>query len=248
MSGPELPDAVERIAALRRHTPARVLAGRSGTSYRTATLLDLRRDHAAAVDAVRAELDPARDLGGEFVARWGLREVATLARDRIEYLARPDLGRRFGPEATSVLAGLPRRVDFLVALGDGLSASAVAAQVPALLPRLAEGAARLGWTSAPPFFIHRCRVGILNEIGDLLDPAVAVLLIGERPGLATADSLSAYMAYRPRPGQTDADRNLISNIHACGTPPAEAAGRILGLAARIRTLGRSGVSVKEDAG
>src|SRR5262249_22966525 len=98
-----------------------------------------------------------------------------------------------------------------------------------------------------PFVVRHGRVGVLNDIGECLDPAVAVLLIGERPGLATAESLSAYLAYRPRSGQTDADRNLISNIHDRGTPPAEAAGRIARLAEAMMRMGRGGVTVKEPA-
>ncbi len=118
--------------------------------------------------------------------------------------------------------------------------------MPELLPRLAEGAARLGWSFGRPFFIRRCRVGAINDVGDLLGASVVVLLIGERPGLATVDSLSAYLAYRPRAGQNDADRNLISNIHARGTPPALAAGRILRLAARMMERRLGGVSIKEE--
>jgi ethanolamine ammonia-lyase small subunit len=94
--------------------------------------------------------------------------------------------------------------------------------------------------------IRYCRVGVLNDLGELLDPEVVVLLIGERPGLATADSLSAYMAYRPRAGHTDAERNLISNIHVRGVAPATAAVRIIRLAARLRQLQLSGVAVKEE--
>jgi ethanolamine ammonia-lyase small subunit len=240
-------DPLSLIAAARERTPARVLMGRAGASYRTATQLDLRCDHAAAVDAVRAELDLHRDLGAEFVARWGLVEVQSQAREKAEYLARPDLGRRFAPEAAAGLRDCPPGADLQVAIGDGLSAAAVAAQVPQLLPLLIEGAASRGWTCGRPFFIRYCRVGILNEIGELLNPAVAVLLIGERPGLATADSLSAYLAYRPRPGHTDAQRNLISNIHTRGTTPAEAAARVLRRASELMRLGRSGVSVKEGA-
>jgi ethanolamine ammonia-lyase small subunit len=122
----------------------------------------------------------------------------------------------------------------------------VAAQVPALLPLLDDEARRRGWSFGRPFFVRRCRVGVLNDVGELLDPAVVVLLIGERPGLATAESLSAYLAYRPRPGDTDARRNLISNIHARGVGPAEAAARIAALADRMRRLETSGVTVKEE--
>jgi ethanolamine ammonia-lyase small subunit len=238
----DLAALVDRVRAL---TPARVLAGRVGTSYRTETQLALREDHAAAVDAVHAEIDLARDLGPEFVGRWGLFEVRTCARSRAEYLLRPDLGRRLDAEAVEALRECPTGVDLQVAVGDGLSATAVVAQVPALLPRLAEGAGRLGLGFGRPFFIRNCRVGVINDVGRLLDPAVVILLIGERPGLSTSESLSAYLAYRPRPGQTDAHRNLVSNIHARGTPPPEAADRVLRLALQMIRLRDSGVGVKE---
>jgi ethanolamine ammonia-lyase small subunit len=224
-----------------------VLAGRAGASYRTATQLELRRDHAAAVDAVRAELDLRRDLGDAFLDRWGLLEVTTQARDKAEYLARPDLGRRFAPSASETLNGIPTGADLQVAIGDGLSAAAVVAQVSSVLPLLADGAASRGWRFGRPFFIRHCRVAILNEIGARLDPLVVVLLIGERPGLATAESLSAYMAFRPRPGHTDAQRNLISNIHSRGTTPAEAAPRILELASLMMQVRQSGIAIKERA-
>jgi ethanolamine ammonia-lyase small subunit len=234
------------IAAARARTPARVLVGRVGSSYRTETLLALREDHASAVDAVHAEIDLERDLGKAFVERWGLFEVSTLAKDKAEYLLRPDLGRRLDGRAIEALGCCPTGCDLQVAIGDGLSAAAVVAQVPDLLPILAKGASRLGWSFGRPFFIRGCRVGALNDLGDRLAPTVAVLLIGERPGLATADSLSAYLAYRPAAGQNDAHRNLISNIHARGTPPAEAANRILRLAAQMRERCLGGVAVKEE--
>ena len=118
--------------------------------------------------------------------------------------------------------------------------------MPALLPLLFEGAQSRGWKMGQPFAIRYCRVGILNEIGELLDPRIAVLLIGERPGLATAESLSAYMAHRPRPGHSDSDRNLISNIHARGVATGDAAARILNLAAQMIAAGASGYTVKES--
>jgi ethanolamine ammonia-lyase small subunit len=234
------------IAEARARTPARVLVGRVGSSYRTETLLALREDHAAAIDAVHAEIDLERDLGREFVERWGLFEVTTLARGKAEYLLRPDLGRRLDGRSLEALDRCPSGCDLQVAIGDGLSSAAVVAQVPELLPRLAEGAATLGWSFGRPFFIRSCRVGVLNDIGDRLGPSVVVLLIGERPGLATAESLSAYLAYRPAAGQNDAHRNLISNIHARGTSPREAAGRILRLAALMRARRLGGVAIKEE--
>src|SRR5206468_189190 len=123
--------------------------------------------------------------------------------------------------------------------------AAVTVQVPALLPLLEQEAQQHGWRWGRPFVVRHCRVGVLNDVGELLDPAVVVLLIGERPGLATAESLSAYLAYRPRSGHTDAQRNLISNIHARGVTPAAAAPRIAALAERMQRLRASGVAVKE---
>jgi ethanolamine ammonia-lyase small subunit len=234
------------LDVIREQTPARILVGRAGSSYRTGTLLDLRRDHAAALDAVRIELDMVRDLGQDLVDRFGLFEVATRARSKDEYLMRPDLGRCLLDSAAKALeARCERGADLQVAIGDGLSAAAVAAQVPALLFRLAAGAESRRWTFGRPFVIRYCRVGVLNEIGDHLDPSVVVLLIGERPGLATAESLSAYMAYRPRSGHTDAQRSLVSNIHARGLSPDEAAARIFDLAALMRQRAVSGVALTE---
>jgi ethanolamine ammonia-lyase small subunit len=235
------------IAEARSRTPARVLVGRAGSSYRTETLLAMLEDHASAVDAVHAEVDLVRDLGAEFVERWGLFEVSTLAKDRAEYLLRPDLGRRFDDRAVEAIGrDCPSGCDLQVAIGDGLSSAAIVAQVPGLLPMLAEGANRLGWSFGRPFFVRNCRVGVLNEIGDRLGPRVAVLLIGERPGLSTSESLSAYLAHRPRAGQDDSDRNLISNIHARGTSIPEAANRILRLAGSMRERQLGGVAIKED--
>jgi ethanolamine ammonia-lyase small subunit len=241
---PPLPALIE---AVRARTPARIFVGRSGSAYRTPTQLALRADHAAARDAVWAEVDLLRDLGADLVAQPGLFEVATRAVTKEQYLLRPDLGRQLDDAARQTLAEkCPAGIDLQVFIGDGLSAAAVAAQVPALLPLLLDRAAAAGWTLGRPFFVRHCRVGVLNDVGDLLAPAVAVLLIGERPGLATAESLSAYMAHAPRRGDTDARRNLISNIHARGVGIAEAAHRILALAQRMRQQGASGVAVKEE--
>jgi ethanolamine ammonia-lyase small subunit len=251
MAAPEglpVPRATPEVikSALAR-TPARLLLGRAGTSYCTATQLQLRQDHAAALDAVHAELDLERDLGPELVARWGLFSVATAATTKAEYLMRPDLGRRLSPAAREEISRrCPKGMDFQIVIGDGLSATAVAKQVPGLLPLLVEAARVQGWSLGQTFVIRHCRVGVMNDVGELLDPAVVVLLIGERPGLATAESLSAYLAYRPRPGDTDARRNLISNIHARGVPWPEAAARVVALAAQMHAARTSGVDIKES--
>jgi ethanolamine ammonia-lyase small subunit len=240
-------DLSDAVRAIRARTPARILVGRAGPAYRTATQLELRQDHAAAVDAVHAELDLRRDFGQAFIERWRLFEVLTCASTKAEYLLRPDLGRRLGETARSeVLRHGLVGTDLQVVIGDGLSAAAVAAQTPRLLPLLEEQTRARGWSFGRPFAIRYCRVGVLNEIGELLQPAVVVLLIGERPGLATAESLSAYLAYRACPGHSDAQRNLISNIHARGVTPESASLRILNLAAKMRQCQASGVAVKED--
>jgi ethanolamine ammonia-lyase small subunit len=221
----------QRLGKIRERTPARLLKGRCGASYRTESQLELREAHAAALDAVRDELDTRAMLGEEFCRRWKLFEVSTQATSKAEYLLRPDKGRRLSSEAQALIPQRCRAgADLQVAIGDGLSVAAVAAQVPMALPLVMDGARVRGMTLGQPFVIRHCRVGVLNDIGDLLSPEVTVLLIGERPGLATADSLSAYIAYRARSGHTDADRNLVSNIHARGTGSAQAAERILDLA------------------
>jgi ethanolamine ammonia-lyase small subunit len=238
---------VTTLAEVRDRTPARILTGRAGAAYRTATWLELRQDHAMARDAVCTELDLDRDLGTRFLAEWAIFEVATLAHAKQEFLLRPELGRSLSDSARVELAHrCSSGADIQVAIADGLSAVAVRAQVPTLLPLIAAETCRRGWRFGQPFFIRHGRVGILNEIGEILDPTVAVLLIGERPGLATAESLSAYMAYRPRVGHDDARRNLVSNIHARGVSPEQAAQRICQLAAQMIRFETSGVTVKEE--
>jgi ethanolamine ammonia-lyase small subunit len=231
----------ELARAVRERTPARIFAGRAGSSYRTGAQLDLREDHAAAADAVHDELDLTAALGGKFCESHKLFEVATLAASKAEFLLRPDLGRRLSEEACATIKERCRpNVDLQIAIGDGLSVAAISAQVPQLLPLLLHNAFRREWHLGQPFVIRHCRVGVLNDIGELLSPRVTLLLIGERPGLATAESLSAYLAFRPNLSHTDADRNLISNIHARGTPPSVAAGRILDLAAAMMSHQISG--------
>jgi ethanolamine ammonia-lyase small subunit len=240
-------DWSKAIQAIRARTPARILVGRSGLAYPTATQLELRQDHAAALDAVHAELNLERDFGREFIERRQLIEVRSQARDKIEYLMRPDLGRRFDEASRhEIIRRCPPKADLQVVIGDGLSAAAVATQIPGLLPPLEQEAKKQGWNFGQTFVIRYCRVGILNDIGEILAPEVVVLLIGERPGLATAVSLSAYLAYRPRATHTDAQRNLISNIHERGVPPETAAKRIVSLAIEMRRMQASGVLVKED--
>jgi len=240
-------DFPEALRKIRERTPARILVGRSGAAYRTATQMELREAHAAARDSVRAELDLDSAFGAAFLKEWDLFEICTEACSKEEYLLQPDQGRRLnGASREKLAARCPRDRDLQIAIGDGLSVTAISVQVPSLLPLLREGARARGWTFGNPFVIRYCRVGVLNEIGELLAPKVAVLLIGERPGLATAESLSAYMAYQPGMAHTDANRNLISNIHSRGLKPQAAADRILNLAAQMITLRMSGFRVREQ--
>lgn len=250
---PGWPMLIEKIRA---RTPARVLVERAGAAYRTETQLELREAHAAARDAVRTELDLERDLGEELVRKWKLFAVSTMAASKDEYLLRPDLGRQLSPEGRKLLlercssqqgnvelAGDP---DLQIVIGDGLSVTAVQRQVPPLLPLLAEKAQARSWRMGQTFAVRYCRVGVMNAVGELLRPQVVVLLIGERPGLATAESLSAYMAFRPASGHNDANRNLISNIHGRGVPTEAAAARIAELAAQMMQRKISGVELKEE--
>jgi ethanolamine ammonia-lyase small subunit len=241
-------DLSDQLQKIRARTPARILSGRAGAAYRTKVQLELREAHAAARDAVREELNLLHAFGEEFVRQWNLLEAHTRATGKDEYLLRPDLGRSFDENSRlRIQEACARGCDLQIVIGDGLSVPAVSRQVPPLLPLLFEGAQSSGWKIGRTIVVRYCRVGILNEIGELIAPRVVVLLIGERPGLATAESLSAYMAYRPRAGHSDSDRNLISNIHARGVNSRDAATRILNLAAQLMAAGASGYTIKETS-
>lgn len=236
----------EIVRKIRERTPARIFVER-GAAYSTKMSLELRGAHASAVDAVWTELDLRRDFPPEFVAQWKLFQVSSRAESKLQFLLRPDLGRVLGDGAKSlILKHCPKDPDIQIVVGDGLSSAAVSAQVPLLFQLLRQQFQNRGWSTGQAFLVRYSRVGIMNAIGDLLSPRVIVLLIGERPGLATAESLSAYMAYSPRAGHTDADRNLISNIHARGVRTEDAANRITNLALRMMTFERSGTAVKEE--
>ena len=234
------------LAAIRARTPARLMLARQGGSFTTRVQVGLRQDHAAAMDAVWRDVTPQSDWGKAFCTQWQIVETTSAAATKEEYLRRPDLGRIFSAAAAAdVAAGCPSGADLQIVVGDGLSASAAVRQVPILLPLVAALAQAQGWSLGRPIFVRSCRVGILNAVGELLKPRVVVLLIGERPGLQTAESLSAYLAFRPTTGHTDAHRNVISNIHAAGTSPARAAERIVALAAEMMRCASSGPAIKE---
>jgi ethanolamine ammonia-lyase small subunit len=239
-------DWPELVRRIRARTPARIFV-KHGGSYSTGMQLELRNARASAVDAVWTEFELHSDLPADFVSRWKLFEVSTQAETKSQFLLRPDLGRRLNPSGEStLLERCAKAADLQVVIGDGLSGAALSEQVPRLLPPVIQRAQANGWSVGTSFVVKHCRVGVMNHVGELLSPRVIVLLIGERPGLATSTSLSAYMAYRPRSGQTDADRNLISNIQIHGVAPENAADRIIALAAQMMTIEKSGTSLKED--
>ena len=236
----------EIVSKIRARTPARIFVDR-GPAYSTQMELELRSAHASAVDAVWTEFDLHRNFPPDFVAQWNLFQVSSQVESKSQFLLRPDLGRNLSEVGKDLIRQrCPRKPDLQIVIGDGLSGAALSSQVPALFPRLQQKARAQGWSIGQSFAVRYCRVGIMNDIGNLLSPRVLVLLIGERPGLATAESLSAYMAYSPRSGHTDADRNLISNIHARGVRIEDAADRISNLASRMMLLKLSGTTIKEE--
>ncbi len=234
------PAQADPWAAARRFTPARIGLGQTGASLPTGALLALRLAHARARDAVHDRLDAAR-LGAEVVT------VASAAEDRQAYLLRPDLGRRLAPAAAAALAARRGAFDLAPVIADGLSARAVQAHaVPVLTAVLAALSAR-GWSAAPLVAVQQGRVAIGDAVATALGATAALVLIGERPGLSAADSMGAYVTWRPGPATTDADRNCVSNIRPEGLSYADAARRIVFLLTEMRACGFSGVRLKADA-
>ncbi|MEP7358568.1 MAG: ethanolamine ammonia-lyase subunit EutC [Anaerolineales bacterium] len=244
---PGIPNArdPDALRALMAATSARIGVGRAGPRYRTGALLLFQADHAITQDALYRDVDP------KLLDELGLFTVQTnVTGGKQEYLLRPDLGRQISPEGRqAILERCAPAPQIQIVVGDGLSAAAVEANVREMLPILRQGAQAAGLTLGTPFFIKYCRVGVLNDIGDLLHPEVAILLIGERPGLGRADSLSAYMAYRPKPGDSDADRDVICNIfNGGGTNPLEAAAFAMQTAQKMMRFKASGIKLKNAAG
>ncbi len=223
---------------LRRFTSARVGLGRVGHALPTAAHLDFQEAHAQARDAVWSALDvPALQA-----VLPGARVVASAAPDRRSYLLRPDLGRRLA-EGTVLEA---RPGCFAIVVADGLCASGVQAQAAPLLAALAPGLERAGWAVAPPVIATQARVAIGDDIGQALGAAMVAVLIGERPGLSSLDSMGIYLTHAPRTGRNDAERNCISNIRPGGISPADAAAKLLWLVAAARRLGLTGVGLKDE--
>lgn len=228
---------------LRRFTAARVGLGRAGNSIPASEVLDFALAHARARDAVHFPLDVAGLLRDCQSARWTVFDVESAARDRAEYLRRPDLGRRLGDASKLKLEALGGTFDVAFAIVDGLSALAVhhhaLAVLGELMPLLGEK-----WQVAPLTLVRLGRVAVGDEIGHLLGAALSVVLIGERPGLSSPDSLGIYLTWNPRPGRLDSERNCISNIHGGGLSARDAARLLAVLMTESRARQLSGVNLK----
>lgn len=237
--------------SLRELTAARIALGRAGGSLPTRELLAFSQAHAQARDAVHAPFDEDRLATELQPLGLDILRLATDATNRTEYLRRPDLGRRLDTASRESLQQIPHPedgFDLAVILSDGLSAPAVIAQAPELLAGLLPRLTTEGWRVAPLAIVRHGRVAVSDEVGELLNARIALILLGERPGLGTADSLGAYFVHYPRPGRTDAERNCVSNIRPAGLPIAPAADTLHYLLTAARTKRLSGVHLKDDRG
>ena len=233
---------------LRRHTAARIALGRSGGSLPTYAQLGFVLDHALARDAVHAPFD-ADALAAELSALHPSPLVlGSAARDRLTYLQRPDLGRKLSDHAVVRLSAHDAKSspDLVIIISDGLSALAAHRQAGPLLGALLPRLRTAGFALAPLCIVKHGRVALMDEIGSLLHAQLALMLIGERPGLGTPDSLGAYLVFAPQADRTNADRNCVSNIRTAGLPPAAAAEKIAALLIAARALKLSGVALKES--
>ncbi len=223
-----------------RVTPARLGLGRAGPRYRTGPWLLFQADAAVTQDTLW------RDVNDDLLRQQGLFKVQTcITGGKQEYLLRPDLGRKLNDDARrTILEKCVRQPCVQVCVGDGLSAQAIEANLASLLPVIRQGCQAAGLSLGTPFFIQHCRVGVMNDIGDLLQPEVLMLVIGERPGLGRAESMSVYMGYRPQPGHTDAERDVICNIFNGGTNPLEAGAYAVQLAQKMIQYRAAGVRLK----
>jgi ethanolamine ammonia-lyase small subunit len=234
--------------SLRNYTPARIAIGRAGGSLPTEEVLDFAWAHAEARDAVKAELDIEKLATS--IEKFGVKclRLESAAPDRDTYIRRPDLGRRLSDSSRELLAGLnpPATSDVALVVADGLSAVAAQEQAVKVLEKLLPMLAASRITVAPICVVKNARVAIEDEIGALLKATAAVILLGERPGLGTADSLGAYLIYQPNQGKTDADRNCVSNIREAGLPPPAAAETIYYLLSESLRRKISGVMLKDE--
>ena len=234
------PHDARAFLALKQKTPARIGLGRAGTRYKTETLLRFRADHAAAQDSVFSLVDES------FYKNNGLVFVKTECRSKDEYLTRPDLGRRFDAENQEIIKKTCAGQRVLLLIGDGLSSAAIEANALDCAASIRQGLKANGIEVGPSLFIQFCRVGAGDHIGDLTDCEVICLLVGERPGLVTNESMSAYLTYRPHTGIAESCRTVVSNIHRQGVSAVEAGAHIASLIGRILAQKASGIGLRED--
>jgi ethanolamine ammonia-lyase small subunit len=236
----------DRLAkSLAVHTPARVSLDRVGVSLATREVLDFQLAHAQARDAVNAVLDVGSLLEGLRQRNLPAQMLRSAAHDRAVYLRNPGLGRTLSPESAAQLHAQPCDVVFVVA--DGLSAVAVDRHALPLLDAVLRVLSTTEWSVAPICIVEQARVAIGDDIGALLQANISVVLIGERPGLSSPDSLGAYITWQPRPGRTDAERNCVSNIRPEGLGYGAAAHRLASYLQAARTQKQTGIALKDSS-
>lgn len=224
------------VKRMKETTSARICIGSSGCRLNTYDYIKFRTDHAAAIDSIKYEVDD------EFLSEFGMKQYKTKCADLDEYLTRPDLGRQFDEETKKMIKEESYSgADVTVYVAGGLSSKAVKANTGDILPALIDGLTMRGITCGKPFYVKYGRVGSMDEISEILGSKVTCVLIGERPGLATSESLSAYIAYDAKVGMPEARRTVVSNIHRRGTPAAEAGAYIAELMEKMIKTKKSGV-------
>ena len=228
----------EAFRRLKERTPARLGSGRAGARYKTLTMLRFRADHAAAQDAVFSQVPE------DFAEKHGLVAVRTKCKDKDEYLTRPDLGRVFDEENQQKLRGaISERPKVQIVIGDGLSSAAIMANAMDCLAALRDGLKLKGIELGKTVFVRYCRVGAGDAVGDVTGCELVCVLVGERPGLVTAKSMSAYITSKPHTGVLESTRTVVSNIHDGGTPAVEAGAHIAQLIETILRRKVSGVGL-----
>ena len=231
----------EELYNMKRATQARIGIGRTGARYKTEVMLSFFADQAAASDAVSSEVEK------EVVESLGVFEVKTRCNDKYEMLTRPDWGRVFEEDTQNYIKqNCVMNPDLQIYFGDGLSAPSIQANIPELYPTIKKGLNDRGITTGTPFFVRYCRVNTARTIGPLLQAKVVCVLIGERPGLSTSESMSAYIAYNARPEMSESDYTVVSNISKHGIPPLEAASQIVDLIDLMLQKKKSGIALKEE--
>ena len=234
LQNPRNPKALERLV---ESSPSRLGVGRCGTRYLTPVYLRLRADHAIAKDAVYSEVPDT------FAAQMNCVALQTRANDRERYLLHPEDGRALNADSRALLEREGTRgADVQLILGDGLSAIALTLNAAELVPAIERELASRGMRVGKRVFVRFARIAVADEIGVAMAAKASVILVGERPGLGTGDSLSAYIAYGPKPGQDNAEKNCVSNIRPAGMAAADAAREIGSILARAFQLGHGGVA------